>query len=313
MRKGVREKIQHFFNDRIQHLEDNYLMLLDIEFNIDMLGTSDFFYSNDREKPINLNNTIGYNSRLIIPEIFDDLNCSLDLIKSAYFKQSNQILRNTLELITQLLYTESILNENIDLSPWTKGTRGVDSLLKMTKYLKKKVSPEFKYRIKEIEKFYSLLNRSTHSHKKQLNIKGIGKFDKLGVFGFEYSHFHNSFIIHLCCLDIILELLKSFYGKFSNDFFKTDLIEKIDNVHNSVKIYNEEIVNYKKGDYENGKGYLIFKKHMTINGVSLLYSYKANNEIHWPSKNKGKQSDRSLIWDEIDKELIKKKNSYPSS
>lgn len=307
MRKTVTDKIQYFYNDRIQHLESIYKELLYLEFNISMIGTSELLNSSNGEETIILNKTIGYNSQLIIPEIFEDLNCSLDLIKSAYFKQSNQILRNTLELITQLLYTESILNEGTDISPWTNGTRGVESLLKMTEYLKEKISPEYKYRIKEIEKFYNLLNRSTHSHKNQLNIKGIGKFDKFGVFGFEYSQFDNSFIIHLCCLDIILDILKHFYSKFTSDFFTTELIKKINSICDNLKIYTDEIENYKKGDYEKGEGYLIFKKHMTIKGTSLLYSYKANNKIHWVSKNKGKKSDYKIISNEIDKELIKKK------
>ena len=139
MREVVRDKIQYFYSDRIQHLESNYMELLSIEYNVNMLSVSRMFNSSDRGKPINLNDTIGYNSQLIIPEIFDDLNCSLDLIKSAYFKQSNQILRNTLELVIQLLYTESILNESKGISPWIKGERGVDALLKMTEHLEGKV------------------------------------------------------------------------------------------------------------------------------------------------------------------------------
>lgn len=166
---------------------------------------------------------------------------------------------------------------------------------------------EYRPRIKEIEKFYNLLNRATHSHKSHLNIKNIAKFDQFGVFGFEYTQFQNSFIIHLSCLDIILDLIKYLYSKFPSDNFKTELIEKIDSISNKLQIYSDDIENYKKGDYEKGEGYLIYRKHMSIKGESLLYSFKANNEIIWLSKKKGKQSDSKLIGVEIDKELIKKK------
>lgn len=307
MRETVKDKIQFFYRDRFEHLESCYQELLSIEYNIRMIGATESLNSGNGGEIIDINTTIGYNSQLVLSEISDDLNCSLELIKSAYFKQSNQILRNTIELITQLIFEESLLNEKKDLSTWIKGQRGADYLPKMIECLKKKVPTKYKTRINEIKKFYNLLNQSTHSHKNQLNIKGISKFDKIGVFDFEYTQFQNSFIIHLSCLDIILEFIKYFYSKFPSDYFKIELVKKLDYISDKLKIYSDDIDNYKKGEYEKGEGFLIYKKHMFINGESLLYSFKANNEILWASKKKGKQSDSKLIGIEIDKELTKKK------
>lgn len=157
MRKTAKDKIEYFYSDRISYLESCYEELRYLEFNIQMIGISESLTAIDESGSVYLNLTKGYNAQLIISEINDDLNCSLDLIKSAYFKQSNQILRNTLELISQLLYTKSLLAEGANESPWIRGERGTDDLFLMTKYLKKKVPSEYKHRIKEIEKFYNLL------------------------------------------------------------------------------------------------------------------------------------------------------------
>ncbi len=311
MRKDVIEKIEYFYGDRIGFLKSCYENLNYLEFNFEMIGVSNTMSSpTDQDNTIYLNKTIGYNSQLILPEIIDDFNCSLDLIKSTYFKQSNQILRNCLELTSQLLYTKYILEDGNDITSWINGNRGVDSLLEMTEHIKNRVPNKYKFRIREIVKFYNLLNRSTHSHKNHLNIKGISKFDKFGVFGFEYSEFHNSFLIHLCCLDIFLDIIKYFYSTFTSDFFTDEVIRILESIQDKLAIFSKEIENYKKGDYEKGEGYLIYRKHMTINNKSILYSFKANKEILWPSKNKGKQSDRNKIYDEIDKELIKKKITF---
>ncbi|MCL9804603.1 hypothetical protein NAT51_03660 [Flavobacterium amniphilum] len=311
MREQVTDKIKYFYGDRIESIESLYDLLFDIEYNVTMIGVSNIMSYSTGEEGINLNNTIGYNSKLILPEIFDDLSCSLELIKSAYFKQSNQILRNTLELITQLIYSEYLLRSNMDSTPWIKGERGVENIFEITKTLKKVVSVGFKAKLKEIEKFYNLLNQSTHSHKNQLNTNGIAKFDKFGVYGFEYSYFHNAFSIHLCCLDLVIESIKYFYTKFPEDFHKTNLLEKVNSICEELNLYRPEIENYKKGDYEKGEGYLIYRKHMNIKGDSILYSYKANNTIIWASKTKGKKSDLKLIKKAIDIELVKRKIARP--
>ncbi|GGK64069.1 hypothetical protein ACD591_01120 [Rufibacter glacialis] len=307
MREIVIDKIQYFYKDRIDYIESCLKELLYIEFNIGMIGVSKTLNKPDENGVIFLNKSIGYNSRLIILEIFEDLNCSLDLLKSAYFKQSKQILRNTLELTTQLLYTESLIKESLELSPWTNGKRGTDKLFQMTAFLRKKVAHEIKPKIKEIEKFYNLLNQSTHSHKAQLNSKQLGKFDGIGVFGFEHTEFQNAFVILLCCINITIHLIKHFYEKLPKEPLKDELINKLISIDQKLEIFSSEVKNYKKGDYENGEGYLIYKKHMQIKGTSILYSYLANYRIHWPSKVKGKQVDHKLISDAIDNEMIKKK------
>lgn len=153
MRETVKDKIQFFYNDRFELLESCYEELLYIEFNIGMIGVTESLNSGNGGETINLNTTIGYNSQLVLPEIFDDLSCSLELIKSAYFKQSNQILRNTIELITQLIYTESLLKEKGNLSPWINSQRGADNLLEMTKYLKKKCLPSIDLELKRLKNF----------------------------------------------------------------------------------------------------------------------------------------------------------------
>lgn len=307
MRGPVKNKIQNFYSERIEYIESFHEALLDILFNVRMIGTSEIMNSANGEKEIYLNKTIGYNSQIILSEIFDDLTCSLELIKSAYFKQSNQILRNTLELTTQLIYTEYLIKSDKSNTPWINGERGVEDIYKMTKEIRRVCTNDFRCKLKEIEKFYNLLNMSTHSHKNQLNSKGIVTFDRFGVFGFESFYFHNAFNIHLCCLDIVLEAIKYFYSRSSNSYFKTELLERLDSICKKLIPFRDEIENYKKGEYEKGGGYLIFRKFMIIKEESLLYSYTANNTIIWPSKRKGKISDFKLIGKAIDNELIRKK------
>jgi hypothetical protein len=309
MRKVVSDKISYFYNDRIVFIEKIYEELFDNDFLLNLLGIGETTDKKNIEDDgfIHLDKTFGYNFNLIIPEIFEELNCSIELIRLGFFKQSNQILRNSLELIIELLFINFIIKDANYNSQWLNRTRGIEHFFDMTEFIRHQIPSKYKNKIKEIEKFYNLLNRFTHSHKDHLNSINIGKFKKGEAYGFEYSIFHNSFIIHICCLEILLTFLFYTLHEFNDNDLKKLITKSFNSVHEKLSIFKNEITDYKKGNYESGEGYLIYRKNMNVNGKQILYSYLANHKIIWPSKNKGLNRDWKIIYDNIDKELIKKK------
>lgn len=306
MRNTVIEKISYFYQDRIDFIYQILETFAKIEFDLEMSSTSltrSEGIMEDGILKINLSDSNHYNVKIIFNEILEDFFCSLDLLKTAYFKQSLQVVRNILELCTMQLYFTHNIEET---SNWKYGKRGIEKIFKMTGKLKNQVNSDMKNILSEINKFYNLLNRSTHSHKLNLNIYGTHKFDVFGTFGFEYHIFENNYLIILCCLKIFLKIYESYILLLSENFFRQNIKNKIEEIKNRLQIFENDIKNYKKGDYENGEGFLIYRKHMIVSGEQYLYSLSASNKIIWNSKKKGLNKDLKKISAEIDKYLIRK-------
>ncbi|MEA1849099.1 MULTISPECIES: hypothetical protein [Chryseobacterium] len=306
MRNNVIEKISYFYQDRIDFIYKILETFAKIEFDLEMSSislTKSEGIMEDGILKINLSDSNHYNVKIIFNEILEDFFCSLDLLKTAYFKQSLQVVRNILELCTMQLYFTHNIEET---SNWKYGKRGIEKIFKMTGKLKNQVNSDMKSTLLEIDKFYNLLNRSTHSHKLNLNIYSIHKFDIMGTYGFEYKAFQNSYLIILCCLKIFLKIYESYIFILDEGFFKQNIKNTLEEIKEKLQIFEDDIENYKKGDYENGEGYLIYRKHMVINGKQYLYSFSASNQIIWNSKKKGLNKDFKKIYAEIDKYLIRK-------
>ncbi len=305
MREELIEKIEGFYNHRLKIIDNCLSDAARLVFNVRMIGVD--LDMKGKTGIIKLDESSGFNSSLIIPEIFEDLSCSFDLLKQGYFKNSKQVLRNTLELLMQLLYNNILISRNEQhTSNWLTRQRGVENIYGIIKILLGKLKLDQRQRIAEIGKFYNLLNAATHSHKNQLNITKTDRIDGFAVHGFEHTEVVNCLLLHAFCFSTIIHFITDFYRSInSDDHLLKEIIVKLEEISSKLSYFNTAIENYKKGDYEKGEGFLIFKKNVVINNIGILYSYRANYTIAYHSRNKVKQSDWKLIDREIDNELIK--------
>lgn len=100
---------------------------------------------------VNTFHLMGINALYLLPEIFDDLSCALVLFHCGYFKQSKQVLRNTLELVVQFVYVDLLIQENrIADNGWVKKQKGVSRIFDMIKELEK--TPFYKITILQLRK-----------------------------------------------------------------------------------------------------------------------------------------------------------------
>lgn len=313
MREVVKEKLDYFYKTTFDDLSDYIKSLNNIDFYVSMNGSDLLLNSKDKDSSgwIKMDNNIGFNTTLVVPEIFEDFSCSLVLFQNAYFKQSKQILRNTLELTIQLLYTNHLIKENrVAESEWIKRERGVSRIFDIANELEKTSIYETKI-IREIKKVYNLLNASTHSHKNYLNTIATPRIGVNEVFGIDHTEVINTKIIFLLCIQNILMLLISFYKNQSSDYWVDVIIKEIGDVLLKIHKHSKDIENYKKGDYENGEGILIFRKNMKLsNNKNVLYTYKANRKIEYPTKFKGLSSEFKLIYKRIDEQLYAGGNKF---
>ncbi|HRO85675.1 MAG TPA: hypothetical protein PK110_12695 [Niabella sp.] len=179
MRNEIAEKIEYFYKDQLSIINECLRELFSLDFFIGMVGTEIDIKngSKDESGAIKLDESIGFNSTLVFSEIFEDLQCSFDLLKLGYFKNSRQVLRNTQELLLQLLLNNILIKRNEqEKSKWLTRKRGIENIYDTIKILKREVPSDQKLKITEVGKFYNLLNASTHSHKSQLNITKTGRF-----------------------------------------------------------------------------------------------------------------------------------------
>lgn len=310
MRQPAIEKLNYFYKKTFADLNAYIKHLGKIEAFVSINGYSLLINSSDLESDgsIKMDYNIGFNSTVVIPEILEDFSCSLLLFQNAFFKQSKQILRNTLELIVQFLYTDFLIKAGrITESEWAKRDKGVSRIFDIANELEK--LPEYDTKtIREIKKVYNLLNASTHSHKNYLNTTATPRLAVNEVFGIDHTAVVDTKIIFLLCLQNTARLLVSFYKSLPHDALVDLLIKELRDLLLKMDIYAEDIENYKKGNFENGEGVLIFRKYMKLaNGKDVLYTYKADRTIEYPSKIKGFQSEYKLIYQRIDEQLCQKK------
>lgn len=122
---------------------------------------------------------------------------------------------------------------------------------------------------------YNLLNAVTHSHKRHLNTLTTPRNEFCGIVRVDHTEVANTRMIYLICMQNVLNLIAAYYKNNRLDNGVDRIIKNLEAVLIAIGRHSIHIENYKKGDYENGAGVLIFRKEMLLmNGKSVLYTIR---------------------------------------
>lgn len=282
IRNELKQKLLYFYPNTFKLFENIINDLGEMDWYIQMnscalqdLDQTNFIQGNGlRMKTINMNLDLNLDVQILIQELFDDLGAGLHCFVVGYFKQSQSLLRNSIESAIQLwkLKAESKSGDKI-FDNWTIRKRGIEKVNDACDKIEQ-LEEEYKgikNKIRTTNKLYSRLCMSTHSHKDRMNVLNSPRSEstfKGQVFEYlEYFYTRNLFIYTLC---LHLDLLIILFTNQANTDLKKPILKVLNKQKNNLLDRHEkDIKNFEKG-------FLIFKESLKINESKKVEMYSVD-------------------------------------
>lgn len=306
IRPKIKEQLLHDCKDTFLDLEKSLINLGELDRYLLMNSSQSLLSASSNGHTIQVNQNIEYNSQLLTQEIFDDFGAALNCFLVGYFKQAQSLLRNAVELTVQIWKNKyDAETGNLNSSAWVKGIRGIEKIEDACANIE---SFEVNIvgiakNIRKINKLYSNLCKSTHSHKGRTNILNAPRINSTLQGGsFEPLEFLYTKRIFYYTLQSVLESLSLLFKNQYQTDWNTAIYEVIDDEINRI----EE--NYRVQNQNYIKGFIIFRESLTINASKTveLYSIDLEKNFSEPTKRKTKLNDaeNKLFWQKLEHRFL---------
>jgi hypothetical protein len=248
---------------------------------------------------------LGFNALVLTQEIFDDFGASLTCFSVGYFKQTQALLRNSVESVFQLWKNKyESKYGNISDDPWIQGIKGIEKIEDISKQIESFNStiPGIKLQIRNLNKLYGRLCMSTHSHKSRMNsINSPRQESTLASLVFEPLEFLYTKRTYIYTLNLVLKLLLCYFESQKETDWKLPIINILkEEIARLNKSYSIHISNYEKG-------FLIFRESLKItkDKIVQMYSIDLNKDLKELTRRKTKlnQAEQKLFRDAVFKRI----------
>jgi len=303
IRKGLIESLLYLYPKTFKGIYEILVCLEGIECELQMHSIA--VMSNNaktivknglRTKSIYLHGELSFNYQIIMQEIIDDLLASYNCFLHGFTKQTQQILRNIIELTIQMYYLKYVENENTD--NWKESKRGIEKISDKIDLLKQ--SRLDKKLFVRIDKTYSCLCMATHSHKNRMTAltmpRIVNAMDKPLFSSFEILYTKGIFFTSA---DIVFDMMKKYLEDELETMFLSEIKKKLDNTLIKINEYRKTIDNFENG-------YIIHREFAPIGKNSqIMYSLKTDGTIECPGKKKKiTRAENKKFTDFIKKRLV---------
>ena len=236
--------------------------------------------SREAAKEVRLHEELPFNLHLIIAETIDDYWAAYLCFLNGFTKQSQQILRNTLELVIQVYYLDHLYRTNgSPRDSWTDASRGIERVPDKIKAARKLLEASLPGSASRLTRLYDLLCMSTHSHKGRMAVFRMPRAMLAGDMpSIEPTEVLYSRALFLSILDLELRLLRSILSAWNDDHWRMQVQQVFDRMLHLVSKYKRVIDAFHKG-------YLIHREHAVISDrTQILYSIKLNGQPECPGR-----------------------------
>ncbi|HEX8691204.1 MAG TPA: hypothetical protein VF746_02090 [Longimicrobium sp.] len=227
-----------------------------------------------------LHQELPFNIQLAVSEVLDDYWASYLCLLNGFTKQSQQLLRNTLELVIQMFYlAELYQTSGLSRDGWTDATRGIERIPDKLKSVKNSLEAIQKGTTSRLSHLYDSLCMSTHSHKRRMAALRMPRMMRAGDMpSFEPAEILYSRALFFSVLELELRLMRSIITTWSEDYWHAQVKGVFDKMLHLISKYERVIVLFHKG-------YLIHREYAKLSdGNQILYSIKLNGEGEFPSR-----------------------------
>ncbi len=310
IRQEIKSKLFHFYKDTFQDLEISLNNLGELDFYLWMNSSQSMITEKSVDSVvINPHDNLEYNTLLLTQEIFEDFGGALNCFIVGYFKQAQALLRNSVELTIQIWKNKLVINEeDIKNNSWLRGVRGIEKVDDTCKEIAKLESSisGIKEKIRKINKLYSRLCMSTHSHKSRLNsINSTRQTSTLKGLTFEPFEFIYTKRIFIYSLTIILDLLVTYFKNQKETDWKLVIIgtleDEIKRLNNNYTLQNQ--------NYE--KSFIIFRESLNISDKKKIELYSIDLDGNFKEltkkKTKLKIDEQKIFRNKLEERLLKDK------
>ena len=301
IREEIKSKLFYFYPDFFSDLERSLNNLGELDFYLWMNSTQSIINESlhDDKKSAKSSQNLEFNGLLLTQEIFDDFGAALTCFTVGYFKQTQSLLRNSVELTFQLWKNKSESEFGIKPSnPWIEGNRGIEKIDDTSKQIEMldNTIPGIKLKIRRLRKLYGILCMSTHSHKKRMNSINVPHHHStLNALCFEPLEFLYTKRIYVYTLYQVLELLICYFANQIETDWKLPIVETFeDEIKNLRKSYHLQIFNFEKG-------FLIYRESLKITEEKIAHVYSIDL-----NKNLKELTKKKIRLNEIERKLFNK-------
>lgn len=280
VRNGLRAKMLYFWRTTCDDLFEILSLAEGLETILGLAAINEARYLAERhdESVINLQPT--HDVQLVIAEVMDDYWASYLCFLNGFTKQSQQILRNTVELVLQASYLQHRNGAtSASRDAWTDGYRGIeripDKIETLASWLES-IQPGLSSRVRNL---YNLLCMSTHSHKSRMTALRMPRMMTAGDMpSMEPTEVLYSRSLLLAVMDLEIRILETLLSTWTDDVWRTQVRVVLESMLHSISKYKRLIANFHKG-------YLIHREHaMLTGGTQIVYSIKLDGSAEVPGR-----------------------------
>jgi hypothetical protein len=278
IRNGLRSKLLYFWRATF----DDFLRILNAAEGLEQIlaigSMNEIDEKHEGEESFNYKNELAFSLHLAIPEVIDDYWAAYLCLLNGFTKQSQQILRNTLELVLQMLYLSHLdQTTGFPVDDWTAASRGIGRIPDKIATLSSKLDALQPGLSVRLEKLYNLLCMSTHSHKHRMSSLRMPRTMMTGDMpSLEPTEILYSRAAFLAVLDLELRLMRVLVGDWNDEYYRSAVQQKLDAMLDVAAKYRRTIESFHKG-------YLLHREHaMLSDGTQIVYSFKLNGEAECP-------------------------------
>lgn len=292
IRTGLREKLFHFYGETFQNLHRILETAEEFDFYILMHSTWEMMDSqpDDDKIVIHAHKEIAFNTQIILQEIIDDYWAAYLCFQNGFTKQSQEIFRNTLELVVQIYYLRFVKRSGAkEIDRWVSSTRGIERVAQKIEALKETNIFRRERLHSRLNRLYDLLSTATHSRKDRMTALTLPRM----MWAKDMPSFEPSEILYtkglfFSLLDLELRLILSFIEDGAQSEWTPQLTVILGKMINQTAIYRPTIDKFEKG-------YLVHREHANIaDSLQILYSIRLDGTVEYPVRKKPKLNEQQV-------------------
>lgn len=297
IRTGLRQKLLHFYAGTFKDLFEVFAIANDFDFLVLMNAIEGSMKRSSSQKGVSVSVRSEFDTQLILQEVFDDYWASLLCFQHGFTKQSQEVFRNTVELLIQLYYLRHLDRAgSAEVDRWVLGTRGIEGISTKLAALKEADQLKQDNIYSRLSCMYDRLCTATHSHKDRMMARRMARITQAGQLpSFDPAEILYTRALFLSLIDLELTMIKRFLQDGDQTEWTDGMVSIVSEMLSKLSKHHATIERFEKG-------YLVHQEHIKLrDGSQILYSVRTDGSLEYPGRDK-----RRLLTHSQQKDLLTK-------